>query len=510
MSEASESFLFGNKYSTKGFLLIAGIFCLIAYFPLFLHLGSDPIHAWDESMFAMRAYQLANSGTFLENFGDYVAGFDNPNIKPPFGTYFQALAFKIFGYNELAMRIPVSLFCLATGLMLIWFFYRYFGNPMLGFLSALVLVCSPGYIAPHLARTGDHEGILAFLVLAALLTFYQYIETRQAKWIILSAIFFALGFLTKNLVAFFPLPAMMVYLVYKRQLFSFLSARAVWKSIWVLILILGVQYIIIWMVSPQNFRFLGFGNVQDRFVNVVHGHAAPFTYYWTELAQWKFFPWVLLLPIGLGAVAFKKNCAYRDIIMLLFGSTISHLIVVTISKTKLPWYDASVYPWLSVIAAFGLWALWKQFATKFNFGAKAQLASIGLLTVAVFSYSYAKEVTENTQHKIHSAQQQIGLMLMDVRKNYPELKTFTVIDSDKKGNLVASFYINSMNDHYGYDIHWQNDYHNIAVGDTLGYCTTPIIQWVDSLYSQESLMEIGGCKIVVLTDTIKTNHTTQH
>ncbi len=510
MTEASSLPIDGTKYSNKRMLLVAGLFAVIAYFPLFLHLDSDPIHAWDEAMFAMRAYQLANSGTFLENFGDYIAGFDNPNIKPPFGTYFQALAFKVLGYNELALRLPVALFCLATGLLLIWYFYRYFGNPVLGFLSAMVLVCSPGYIGPHLARTGDHEGILIFLALAALLSFYQFTATNQPTWIYVTAMLFAFGFLTKNLVVFFSLPAMVLYLVYQKQLRACIKSRAVWQGAGLFGLILGLNYLVVWWVSPNNFRFLGFGNVQDRFVNVVQGHAAPFTYYWTELANINFFPWVLLLPIGLIALVVQKNSRYRNLMLLLLGSTVSHLLVISVSKTKLPWYDASVYPWLSIIAAFGLWAIWEQFASKFKLTAIAQLASVCLLTIAIFSYSYAKEVTENMQHLIYSQQQKVGMLLQEVRNQHADLKTFTVIDEGSTGNLVASFYISSMNDHYVYHIDWQTDYRNIAVGDTVGFCTSAAIQWADSLYAQQTLTEKSGCKIVVLTDTLKTDHTTPH
>lgn len=510
MWEAPENEMIGKTNKHRHFLILTGLFIIIAYFPLFLHLDTDPIHAWDESMFAMRAYQLANSGTFLENFGDYPAGFDNPNIKPPFGTYFQALAFKLIGYNELAMRLPVALYCLATGVLLIWFFYRYFGNPLLGFLAALVLVCSPGYITPHLARTGDHEGILAFLVLAALIGFYQYIETGKAKYIYLSAIFFAFGFLTKNLVAFFPLPAMLLYLIYKRQLLSFLSTWAVWRSIWLLIMILAIQYLIIWMVSPYNFRFLGLANVQDRFVNVIHGHAAPMFFYWTELAEWKFFPWVMLLPIGLGALAFKKFTAYRSLMLLLFGSAISHLVVVSISQTKLPWYDASVYPWLSIIAAFGLWAVWDMLSTKLGQAIAIKVAAASIMVLAVFGYSYAQIVKENMTHRIYSPQQHIGLLLQEVRDQHPEIMTLKVVDAGSRGNLVASFYISSMNDHGDRNIQWQTNTEGLTMGDTIGYCNNSVGQWADSLYSQTSLLSKGGCKVVVLTDSIKTSHTTQH
>ncbi len=496
--------------SHKSFFILSGLFIVIAYFPLFLHLGSDTIHAWDESMFAMRAYQLANEGTFLENFGDYVAGFDNPNIKPPFGTYFQALSLKVFGYNELALRLPISFFCLATGLMLIGFFYRYYNNALLGFLSAMVLFCSPGYMMPHVARTGDHEGVLAFLVLGGVLSLYRFIETGIPKWCYIAAVLFALGFLTKSLVAFFPLPAVLVFAIYKRQVLTLISNKTVWKSLGIFFIILAIQYAIVWYLSPYNFRFLGLGNVQDRFVNTVQGHAAPFTYYWNNLATRNFLPWLYLLPISVATVMLDAYKPYRNIILLLLGASICHLTVISLSQTKLPWYDANLYPWLAIIAALPIWAVITQATKQLKFQKLGTTALAAITVIVVFGTSYAKEVSENFEHPITAPQQQVGALLHKIRDSYPALKSFNLIDNDHNGNLVASFYINSMNDQMGFDIKYQNTFDNINVGDTIGFCSVKAIQWADSLYTQQTLVWTEGCKVVVLEDTIRTNRTTQH
>lgn len=506
MSRAGKNLLKRHRL----FFALSGLYILIAYFPLFLHLGTDTVHAWDESMFAMRAYQLANEGTFLENFGDYTAGFNNPNIKPPFGTYFQAIGLKLFNYNELGLRLPIAVFCLATSLMLIWFFYRYYSNALLGFLSAMVLVCSPGYVMPHVARTGDHEGVLVFLVLGGLLSLYRYIETGIPKWCYAAAVFFALGFLTKNLVAFFPLPAVLVYVLYEGKLKTLLTDKTVYKSLALFIAILVVQYALVFYISPYNFRFLGFGNVHDRFVNTVHGHAAPMGFYLMNLAKHKFLPWLYLLPLGIMVTQLKAYRQYRSLIFLLLGASISQLMVISLSKTKLPWYDASVYPWLAIIAALPLYALIDKIIQHWQPKRAMSIAITVALVSVVFGASYASEIKENLHHPITAPQQQVGSLLKKVRDEYPSLKSFNLIDNDHDGNLVASFYINSMNDYRGFDIKYQNTFNNIQIGDTIGFCSTKAITWADSLYTQQTLVYTNGCKVVVLEDSIRIDRTVQH
>lgn len=494
----------------RRFFLFSALFVVAAYFPLFLHLETDTIHAWDESMFAMRAYHLASEGKFLENFGDYPAGFDNPNIKPPFGTYFQALGLKLSNYNELGLRLPITMFCLATGISFIWFFNRYFNNTILGFLSAMVLVCSPGYVMPHVARTGDHEGVLVFLVLAAVLSAYQFIETEKPKWCYAAAIFFALGFLTKSVVAFFPIPAIVIYIIAQGKLKQLFNNKATWKGAMLLLAIIAIQYAAVWYLSPYNFRFLGFGHVHDRFVNTVHGHAAPKSFYFLSLVNHKFLPWLYLLPFGVLLTMFEAYKPYRKLSLLLLGASISHLLIISLSKTKLPWYDASVYPWLAVVAALPLYALIENIHKRLQLkGAVSAVLSFTLLLM-VFASSYINEVTENLSHPITSPQQQMGSLLKKVRDNYSDIKTFKLLDNDPKGNLVVSFYIASMNDHKGFNISYQKHLENITVGDTVGFCNAQIIHWADSLYVQQTLVYTNGCKVVVLEDTIRTDRTTQH
>ncbi|MEZ5172018.1 MAG: hypothetical protein R2850_00515 [Bacteroidia bacterium] len=49
---------------------LAGFPALI-YFPVFYQLGADAIGMWDESLYALRAFQLSEHGEILKNFNQF-------------------------------------------------------------------------------------------------------------------------------------------------------------------------------------------------------------------------------------------------------------------------------------------------------------------------------------------------------------------------------------------------------------------------------------------------------
>ena len=98
--------------------LAFGLFLLFCYFTIFHHLGLQPIQSWDEGLFAMRAYFLAETGQLMPAFTVFDETFTHPNIKPPFTTYFQALSFKLLDtLSPKYTLVILSLCSLASFLM---------------------------------------------------------------------------------------------------------------------------------------------------------------------------------------------------------------------------------------------------------------------------------------------------------------------------------------------------------------------------------------------------------
>ena len=167
--------------------LATAMMVALAYFPLFLHLDSPPIKLWDESLFAMRAYYMAEEGAYLPDFSLFPGITPFANIKPPMGTAIQALFLRLLGYNELALRLPSALFGIGV-IVVLWIGIKKVAKDFWpGFAAACVLISSAGFVRMHGTRTGDQDVFLAFWMLSGLLAYFQAAETQKARWIWLTA-----------------------------------------------------------------------------------------------------------------------------------------------------------------------------------------------------------------------------------------------------------------------------------------------------------------------------------
>jgi 4-amino-4-deoxy-L-arabinose transferase-like glycosyltransferase len=97
---------------------------LISSLAFFWNLGSIGLIDETEPLFAEAARQMTVTGDWITPFFNGATRFD----KPPLIYWLMVIAYKIFGVNEFAVRLPSAL----SGLALTSFcFYtlRYFGNP---------------------------------------------------------------------------------------------------------------------------------------------------------------------------------------------------------------------------------------------------------------------------------------------------------------------------------------------------------------------------------------------
>ncbi|MCB0838311.1 MAG: glycosyltransferase family 39 protein, partial [Bacteroidetes bacterium] len=222
------------------------LFSVAAYFPIFLHLGSFPLKNFDESLFAMRAYKMAHEGEYLYNFRDFPDGPSSTNVKPTFFTTIQALSFKILGYNEIALRLPVAL-CVV---LLLGFFLRLSyletGSLTWGYFCGLVLITSIGFIRVHISRTGDHDAPLAVMGWLSLLYFFRYLQNDRKStrdlWIFTFLMIAAT--LTKSVSGLFFVPALVIYSLYKKQFVALMTSKELWLSVAAFVIAVGGFYLV--------------------------------------------------------------------------------------------------------------------------------------------------------------------------------------------------------------------------------------------------------------------------
>ena len=151
------------RYSTeKGIRLRHSVVLFaILFFIVFLKLGSFQMRWWDESMFAVNTYEMMHNGKYFSNYYDGVP--DVTNTKPPLINWLQILFVKIFGYNETSIRLP-SAFAAAITILLVFNFISKRFSLTWAWISALILLTSPGFIGFHTARTGEADSLLTMFL----------------------------------------------------------------------------------------------------------------------------------------------------------------------------------------------------------------------------------------------------------------------------------------------------------------------------------------------------------
>ncbi|MFH1004773.1 MAG: glycosyltransferase family 39 protein [Bacteroidota bacterium] len=191
-----------NHEKTLEYILIV----VVVYFVFFLRLDSFHIRTWDESIYAVNAYEMNFNGNY---FATYCNGHpDLLHSKPLLNIWLQVLFIKVFGFNELSIRLPSAISGGLTAILLFFFMKKNFGR-LWGYCSFFVLITSAGFVTFHTSRTGEMDALLTLFLFLNNIFFYKIIssEKNTNKNILLYCLFLALAFLTKSFACFLFLPA---------------------------------------------------------------------------------------------------------------------------------------------------------------------------------------------------------------------------------------------------------------------------------------------------------------
>ncbi len=160
------------------------IFALAYFVVLLLNLTNMPMQ-WDEVVHLNNALTL-NSGLY----SNYVSN----AFYPPLYDVATAISFQAFGPSLFSARLVSAVFSILSLGIVFELAYRMY-NGKTALLAAVLLGIMPGYF--WLSRLALLETMLLFFVTLALLFFFQWIQNRQDKYLVLAGLAVGLGFLTK-------------------------------------------------------------------------------------------------------------------------------------------------------------------------------------------------------------------------------------------------------------------------------------------------------------------------
>jgi 4-amino-4-deoxy-L-arabinose transferase-like glycosyltransferase len=347
------------------FLLVT----VLAYFPLFLHLESLPMMIWDESRLALSAFEMIQSGNYWVV--TYLGQPDMWSVKPPMTIWAIALSIKIFGFNELGLRMPSALCGLFTVWLVFSFCLRQFKSEMTAFFAVLVLITTNGYIDCHVTRTGDYDSMLILFITASLLFFIQYYLEYNSKtkkrFLYLSAITLSCAIMTKGIAGLFFMPAIFLFLLTQKGLLNVLKDKHFYYALLIFLTPLLIYFPYREHLAKGYFDALWKMELFNRYTE---GDGDPsrlnmafiqnIEYYFGRMYDSKFNPWFYIIPLGLISANLLKRDS-KKIALLLFINAFIFLTIISFSNSKKGWYDAPIYPYLSIIVGIGINWLYENF-----------------------------------------------------------------------------------------------------------------------------------------------------
>lgn len=392
MNKTNNLTINNNDFANFTLLLLLGF----AYFPLFLHLDVLPLRMYDESRLAVNAMEMIDNGNILVTYFDGQP--DMWNLKPPLMIWLQAICMKILGYNELAVRLPSALF----GLLCVLFIYglctKFLKSSLLGFVVALVLLTSTGFVAIHVTRTGEYDAMLCFFMLAYALFFFKHLQqvsNKSIKNLYLCGVFISLAVLTKGIAGLLFLPGLVLYALYRKRTWQLLLSPHTYVVItfsigFILAYYLGREH---W--NPGYLQAVWENEIGGRYNQVIETHQAPFKYYFNNLRFKDFATWVWWLPLSVAMVMLSKKNHYREVMIFSLLLAISFVMIISFAQTKLSWYVAPSLPFFAFIVGIGVHQVITYLLLafdKFNYSLKWVLSF--LLSLVFFGAPYSKIISE--------------------------------------------------------------------------------------------------------------------
>lgn len=340
----------GFKFAGRWRAILPPALLLVLIVPLlFKNLDTVPIRIWDESRLAVNAVEMHLDGSWL------VTHFDGEpdmwNTKPPLLIWQQAGLMKLLGPGELAVRLPSAFAALITCLALFWFARCFLGDALLGFVTVLVLLSSPGYAGFHAARTGDYDAPLTLFTTVYCLAFFIYMERKSTPWLYAFFVSLALAILTKGVGAVIFLPAIALYVLVRREVKGLLTCRHFYLGIAVVMVVTAGYYGARELSHAGYLKAVFQNELGGRYLQSIEGHDESPFYYVKNLVAKRMPFWASMSLMAMIMGLFGRQWRLGSPVRFLTLLSVFYLLAISRSETKCGWYDVPIYPFLSIMAA---------------------------------------------------------------------------------------------------------------------------------------------------------------
>lgn len=413
------SFKRTTKYYISGCVLVA-----LSYFAIFHNIGKEPIKMWDEATYANNAIDMLTNKNYITVMDGSKP--DLYNTKPPFVIWLQALAMNLFGINEFSVRLPSAIFGFLTIMLTFLFSLKVLKNWFIGLIAALILLSSSGYIGYHIVRTGDLDSSLTFWLTLYVFAFIAtLIDKKYQKNLVylLISLSICFAFLTKGVAAFLFLPPLFILsLLYKN--YHLYTHKRVYYSLLVIFLFCSSYYLLREWDNPGYLKIVWENEISRINKVVMEWQVKPYDFYLINLIETRFYPYSYLVPLAIVTFIFKNKNAipFKSTLYLLLVSC-GYLLIISYPSVKLSWYDAPLFPLLSLLVAINMNTIIDVIKVKTNL--------IKSILVVLLLFNVCITINNNTspKGKIYTMERE-GAFLKEIVAIYPNLENITIFKKE--------------------------------------------------------------------------------
>jgi 4-amino-4-deoxy-L-arabinose transferase-like glycosyltransferase len=384
-------------FCNRHYAILATSVLALAAFNLTFHLGSEVVSEWDESMYAISAWEMGKTGNLAAT--TFLGALDYYNSKPPLNVWLIALSFKAFGMNLVSLRLVSVISAWLTVAVLQDWTRRAFG-PAVALSAALVLATSFGFVYVHSGRTAETDALFALLVLLTVVALWA--EEKQPwhrAW--LGGIGAAV-FLLRGMAVLMPAGIVLAVLIWKNWASSpgrprWLPSLPTTSAVIFFVVPVGAWAFARWRVDQWAFfdKLFNYDFVA-RSLTVIEDHPGGPLYY-VNILQKNQYDWLLagiaalvLFPLSWPHVRARLTPLRKrenGLGVLLASWAGMTFLIPTMMRTKLPWYLNPFYP----VFALGIaWILVRAF-TQYAEGAFVRRqVLLGIAIVAALGVAEGK------------------------------------------------------------------------------------------------------------------------
>lgn len=499
-------------YFKIGVLAAATVICAL---PLFVKIGAPPIYMWDEATYANNALDmyLSNDPVVVRMEGQP----DLYNTKPPFVLWMQTISLHLFGWNELAIRMPSAIFATLTLCLLMWFGVVVLESVLVAVVAMFTLAGTNGFVAIHVSRSGDLDATLVWWITLYTLIFLKFLlkPGKPGLHFFLIAVGLSGAFLTKGIAGWFFLPWMVAVSLLHGSFLKLLRQKEVyWAGTSVLAVAAG-YYLLRENMAPGYWSVVYHSEILRFNNSVMSWHVQPFSFYFQNMLQERFTPFIFLLPFTLLVFLLDRDRAIRHCLLYLWILCLGFFLLISYPADKLEWYDAPLYPLLSLIIAIFCRSM-SRLAIQIPFLKTNQMLTgslIALLLLVFFAFPYRNvmkrvmqddNITYPWDHTQLDEFRITGAFMKFLKENNPELKAYTILKSppaNPEHEDQLKFYKRIYEEKDQFDIILKNQVQDLKPGELVLTCEKPMMDSIQVHWTTASVQTWKGCRL----DSIETS-----